>query len=64
MRGTPDSPANRAARRVLVDGIFQSDAVKETGASRATVSDAVKRYGDAHQLIQSVYGVKRGRAST
>lgn len=41
MRGSPQSAANRAARRVLVDGITQADAVRETGATRSTVSDAV-----------------------
>lgn len=60
MRGSPDSPANRAARLVLVEGQVQADARVVTGVSRATVSDAVKRYWDAHLLMQSVYGKKRG----
>lgn len=55
MRGTLESPANRAARRVLVDGITQADAVRETGVTRATVSHAVKRYADANALMLRVY---------
>ena len=55
MRGTPESPANRAARRVLVDGITQADAMRETGVTRATVIHAVKRYADADVLIRDVY---------
>lgn len=60
MRGSPDSPANRAARRVLVDGITQADAVRETGATRSTVSDAVTRYEEADRAIREAYGVKAG----
>ena len=41
MRGSPESAANKAARLVLVDGLTQAEAVRETGATRSTVSDAV-----------------------
>lgn len=57
MRGKPESPACRAARRVLVDGISQAEAVRETGVTRGTVSKAVRSYADADQLMRSVYGV-------
>lgn len=57
MRGSPESAANKAARRVLVDGIGQAEAVRETGATRSTVSDAVGRYQDADRLIRVVYKV-------
>lgn len=63
MRGNPDSPANRAARRVLVDGIKQADAKRETGVSRDTVSKAVRRYSEADQLIQWVYGLKKSKSN-
>ena len=49
MRGNPGSAANRAARRVLVDGIAQADAMRETGATRSSVGDAVTRYREAYQ---------------
>lgn len=58
MRGSPDAAANRAARRVLVDGITQADAMRETGASRAGVSHAVGRYTDAYDRIQEVFSFK------
>lgn len=58
MRGNPESAANRAARRVLVDGIAQADAMRETGATRSTVGDAVVRYRDAYQEICEVFDVK------
>lgn len=59
MRGKPESPANRAARRVLVDGISQAEAVQETGVTRGTVSKAVRSYTDADQLMRTVYGAKK-----
>lgn len=58
MRGIPDSPANRAARRVLVDGISQAEAKQETSVTRATISNAVRRYKEADQLMRRVYEVK------
>ncbi|RCV93922.1 hypothetical protein DU506_00605 [Vreelandella rituensis] len=59
MRGNPESAANRAARRVLVDGITQAEARRETGATRSTVSDAVTRYQEADRLIRVAYGVEK-----
>ncbi|MNG33612.1 hypothetical protein D3C84_1199040 [compost metagenome] len=56
MRGDVESAGNRAARRVLVDGVGQADAVRETGASRSTVSITVRRYAEADELIRRVYG--------
>ncbi|WP_338924790.1 TrfB-related DNA-binding protein (plasmid) [Pseudomonas silesiensis] len=58
MRGDAESAGNRAARRVLVDGISQADAMRETGATRAAISNAVRRYMDAGQLMRDVFGVK------
>jgi len=54
MRGSPESPGNLAARRVLVDGLPQADAMRETGASRSTVHLTVKRYQEAYDLIKRV----------
>lgn len=56
MRGEPDSAANRAARMVLVEGLSQADAGRATDVQRSTVSQAVKRYSDAHDLIVDAYG--------
>jgi len=58
MRGTPGSAANLAARRVLVDGIAQAEAMRETGATRSAVSDAVTRYGDAFRDVCEAFNVK------
>lgn len=55
MRGMPDSGANRAARRVLVDGFTQAEAMRENDTTRATVSNAVRRYQEADALIRSAY---------
>lgn len=55
LRGTPDSPANKAARAVLVDGATQADAMRATGATRSTVGDAVKRYRAADEAIRQAY---------
>ena len=60
MRGDVDSAGNRAARRVLVDAVSQADAVRETGASRSTVSITVRRYSDADELMRRVYGPENG----
>lgn len=51
MRGDASSAGNRAARRVLVDGKSQAEAMRETGASRSTVHLTVKRYAEAYELI-------------
>lgn len=59
MRGNSESAGNKAARRVLVDGLTQAAAMRETGAARAAVSNAVRRYLEADQLMRSVYAVKR-----
>jgi transposase len=58
MRGSPESAANRAARRVLVDGISQAEAMRETGVTRSTVSDAVGRYEEADRLIRHAYKIQ------
>lgn len=58
MRGDAESAGNRAARRVLVDGITQAEAMRETGATRSAVSNAVGRYTEADELVRRVYGVK------
>jgi hypothetical protein len=59
MRGDAESAGNRAARRVLVDGITQADAMRETGAARNAISNAVRRYMDAGELMRNVFGVKK-----
>lgn len=56
MRGDLASAGNRAARRVLVDGLIQADAMRETGATRAAVSNAVRRYTDAGDLMRGAFG--------
>ncbi|WP_257605302.1 transcriptional regulator KorA [Pseudomonas sp. UMAB-40] len=56
MRGIPESKANQAARRVLIDGITQVAAANEFNLKQATVSRAVKRYAEADKLIRDVYG--------
>jgi len=55
MRGSAESAANRAARRVLVDGVSQAEAMRETGASRSTVHLTVKRYAEAYELMRNVF---------
>lgn len=55
MRGAAESAANRAARRVLVEGASQAEAMRETGASRSTVHLTVKRYTEAYELIRKVF---------
>lgn len=58
MRGSPQSAGNRAARRVLVDGVTQAEAMRETGATRSTVGDAVARYREAHRDICEAFKVR------
>lgn len=55
MRGSAHSPGNLAARRVLVDGVSQAEAGRETGASRSTVHLTVKRYMEGYELMQKVF---------
>ncbi|MBC7198242.1 hypothetical protein GXB82_21970 [Pseudomonas stutzeri] len=55
MRGDAKSAGNRAARRVLVDGVSQAEAMRETGASRSTVHLSVKRYAEAYELVREVF---------
>lgn len=59
MRGKPESPACRAARRVLVDGVSQAVAVREAGITRGTVSKAVRTYTEADQLMRAVYAAEK-----
>lgn len=58
MRGDAGSAGNRAARRVLVDGKPQAEAMRETGASRSTVHLTVKRYAEAYELMRGVFAPK------
>lgn len=55
MRGKPDSLANQAARAVLVGSLSQAEAMRQYGVTRSTVGDAVRRYADAHALLQRAY---------
>ena len=59
MRGDPESAGNRAARRVLVDGVSQAEARRETGASRSTVHLTVRRYAEAGELMRQVFEEKK-----
>jgi len=55
MRGNPQTAASRAARLVLVEGVTQADAMRETGASRSTISLTVRRFSDADAQIRKAY---------
>ena len=55
LRGQQDTPANRAARAVLVDGHSQALAARVMGATRSTVADAVKRYSDAAEQVRTAF---------
>jgi len=59
MRGNPESPANKAARHVLVDGWTQAAAHHETEASRQTISDAVKKYTEAFDKVSEAWAPKK-----
>ncbi|MFA4834442.1 MAG: hypothetical protein WC749_00020 [Dehalococcoidia bacterium] len=59
MRGNPESAANKAARRVLVDRWTQADAHHETQATRQTVSDAVKKYTEAFDMVSEAWAPKK-----
>jgi hypothetical protein len=61
MRGTPESPANQAARAVLVGGTTQADAMRELGIDRSTVSKAVTRYREADAKIRVAYLPKKSQ---
>lgn len=54
-RGKPDSPACKAARQVLLEGISPTQAARNIGITRGTVHKAVLSYTEAHELIKSVY---------
>ncbi|WP_274644609.1 TrfB-related DNA-binding protein [Pseudomonas serbica] len=53
--GTLDCPSNLAARRVLVDGVTQADAMRECGIKRGTVNKAVRRYEKVHASLLAAY---------
>lgn len=55
---------NLAARRVLVDGHSQEDAMRETGAAHSAVSISVRRCLDAHRLIREAYPHPRSYSRT
>ena len=55
LSGNPESPANKAARRVLIEGITQAAAAREFDLKPPTVNKAVKRISDADSLIRRVY---------
>lgn len=48
-------PAKMAARLVLVDGLTRKAAIEASGVSGPAITQAVRRYKDAHALIQSAY---------
>lgn len=58
MRGSVETPANIAARQVLVEGISQTTAWKEAGVSRSTASDAITRYRNAFEKINLAWGLE------
>lgn len=49
------SAASRSARMVLVDGISQAEAMKRTGSTRSTVSDAVRRMKKYDEMVRDAY---------
>lgn len=61
MRGKPETAACIAARKVLVEGMTQAEAMHETNqlpgllVSRGTVSRAVKSYSEADDRIRAAY---------
>lgn len=64
VRGDITSPGNVAVRKVLIDGFTQADAMRETGSSRATISNGVKRYREMDILVREAYqpsGTDKGR---
>lgn len=54
-RSKPDSPACKAARQVLLEGISPTQAARNNAITRGTVHKAVLSYTEAHELIKSVY---------
>lgn len=56
-RGRAMSPANQAARLVLVDGKTQQEAKACTGATQSTISDAVRRWREVDQQVRQAYGI-------
>lgn len=56
-RGRAMSPANQAARLVLVDGKTQQEAKACTGATQSTISDAVRRWREVDQQVREAYGI-------
>lgn len=52
-------PARTAARLVLLEDKSVTEAVAETGMSQPGVSQAVRRYREAFELIESAFGRKR-----
>lgn len=63
MRGNPVTPANRAARLVLVAGWTQIEARNHTNATRQTIFDACKKYTEAFELVSDAWASK-GRAKS
>lgn len=55
MRGKADSPANMAAKKVLVHGAKTPDAILESGIGRDSVYKAIQRYSSAHEKIVKVF---------
>lgn len=55
MRGKADSPANIAAKKVLVQGVKTPDAIHESGIGRDSVYKAIQRYSGAHERIVKVF---------
>lgn len=57
MRGKADSPANIAAKKVLVHSAKTSDAIHESGIGRDSVYKAIQRYSGAHEKIVKAFQV-------
>lgn len=63
LRGKSESPANIAAKKVLVHGVKTGDAIQESGIQRDSVYKAIKRYSSAHERIVKVFQGDGGLAS-
>lgn len=63
-RSDLDSAASRSAKMVLVYGVSQAEAVRETGATRSTVSDAVRRVQKYDEMIRKAYGLSADFATS
>lgn len=57
LKSSEGGPAERAARLVLLEGITNAEAARQTGIKPPSVTRSVRRYREAWELIEGAWSI-------